>query len=204
MVNWRDLKPGGGDPLGEFPSMFTGQKNAFRVAIEKHLFWTDSSGLSAGVPRLSDGSFGPGAARAFYGTASQVSAVSVNAKLMITSDTSRFYALGSGLSVQIGGKNTIVSGSPDAPALTAGCRVLVQSSYVTNVTTAATSVATYPVAYAVPPVVMLTAAGSVATHGWRPYIVLNSPTTASCGISASGLAGSACTVFWRSEGTIPL
>lgn len=204
MPNWRDNKPSGTDPLSEYPSVLTNQKAAFRAAIEKHLFWTDSSGASAGIPRLSDGSFGPGAARAFYGPASQVSAVSVNVKLMLTSDTSRFYVLGSGTSVLLGGKNAIVSGAPNSPTITAGCRVLVQSSYVTNVTTAATSVATYPVAYAVAPIIMLTAAGSVATHGWRPYMTPGSPSATTLGIGVAGLAGSACTVFWRSEGTVPL
>lgn len=204
MPNWRDSKPAGTDPLSEYPSLLTSQMAAFRAAIEKHLFWTEASGASAGIPRLSDGSFGPGAARTFYDTASRVSAVSTNVRLMITSDTSQLYVLGSGLSVLIGGKNAVVSGTPDSPAIAAGCRVLIQSSYVTNVTIAGTSVATYPIVYAVPPVIMLTAAGSVATHGWRPYIVFNSPTTVSCGISASGLVGSACTVYWRSEGTVPL
>jgi len=204
MVNWRDTKPTSGDLLSELPSVLTNQQTAFRQAIEKHSFWTDSSGLSAGIPRLSDGSFGPGAARAFYGTASQVSAINVNAKLMITSDTSRFYVVGSGLSALIGGKNAVVSGTPDSLAIMAGCRVLVQSSYVTNVTTVSASVATYPIAYAVAPVIMLTAAGSVATHGWYPYIGNGSPLSMNCAISTTGLAGSACTVYWRSEGTVPL
>src|SRR2546425_1254032 len=97
MTIWRDDKPTASDiPNGDLASLLTTQKTAFHEAIGKHFYWTEASGASAGIPRLSDGSFGPGSARAFYGTASQVSGTNCDARLMVTSDTSRFYAVGSG------------------------------------------------------------------------------------------------------------
>src|SRR5438270_159642 len=92
MVTWRESKPITTDPLSEFPSVLTAQAIAFRQAIEKHSFWTDASGLSAGVPRLSDGSAGPGTARAFFAIASSASTAlgatkPLAGRLFVTSDT---------------------------------------------------------------------------------------------------------------------
>ena len=73
-MSWVENRPQGNDPLRETDELLRSQKREISVGVGKHFFWTESSGASAGEPRLSLGSNGPGSARAFYGTQSQLSA----------------------------------------------------------------------------------------------------------------------------------
>lgn len=128
---YREDKPALSDPLSDFPSTLTANTIAFRQAIEKHSFWTESSGLSAGIPRLSDGSFGPGACRAFFDVESNLSVALAATKplagrLYVASDTSRLYGyVSSAATILLGGKNAIVH-FPSNATITAGAYWLVQ------------------------------------------------------------------------------
>lgn len=114
MANWNENKPNPNDiPDETLASLLTTQKQAFREGIEKNLFWTDSSGLSAGQPRFSHGSFGPGAGRAFFGPESQLSSNAsaikpLNGRLFITSDDSHLYAFTNGHTPLLGGVHATV------------------------------------------------------------------------------------------------
>ena len=63
MPIFNENKPLATDLLNELPSLLTTNAIVFRQNVEKHSFWTDASGVSAGIPRLSDGSAGPGGAQ---------------------------------------------------------------------------------------------------------------------------------------------
>jgi len=206
MVTWLEKKPEPGDiPNADLASLLTSNKQAFDGAVGKHFFWTESSGASAGIPRLSDGSFGPGSARAFFIPQSQVSsAASRDALLAVTSNTSRLFALTSTASALVGSKNAVVSGAPSAATITAGCRMLVQSGSSGGLTQAGSPwVFTYPTAYVVAPVVFLSTAYSIATAPLIPALDGTSPSATTFGVSVTG-SGSSCSLYWRSEGTVPL
>jgi hypothetical protein len=209
---WQEGRPKGTDiPNAELASLITSQKQTFDSYIGKHFYWTESSGLSAGIPRLSDGSAGPGSARVFYGTASQVSAVpNMSGKLMVTSDTSRFYALQSTQSNLLGGVSAIAYSGAGASAATVTQNTMyrVQSSLTTvNIGSAGTVLKiTYPTAYNAVPLVELTPIGSNAT--WAVTSALSGAITASsfsvflhhnCG-GGTGICG----FYWRSIGTVNL
>jgi len=203
MVTWLEKKPEPGDiPNADLASLLTSNKQAFDGAVGKHFFWNESSGASAGIPRLSDGSFGPGSARAFYITQSQVSsATSRDALLAVTSNTSRLFAMTSTASVLVGSKNAVVAGAPSAATITAGCRILVQSGSSGGLTQAGSPwIINFPIAYAVAPLVLVTTAYSIATAPLSPSVAAS---TGSISVGVNG-SGSACTVYWRSEGTVPL
>src|SRR5574341_1414210 len=124
---WQENKPTGTDLLKELPAFLRSQATTIRTFLEQHFYWTQSSGASAGVPLLSDGSAGPGSARAFYGPQSEVSAAP-SGKLMVTSNTSRLFGLTSDSSHLLGSRLAIVRTRDGASVetITAGTRWLAQ------------------------------------------------------------------------------
>ena len=126
---WNEQKPQPTDiPNLDLPSLITGNKIAFRQAVEKHSFWTDSSTNSIGQTRLSDGSFGPGSARAYFDVQSNVSTVDAASKdlggrLFVTSDTSRLFGYGAS-PILLGSKNAIVYQTGSQATIPAGNRIL--------------------------------------------------------------------------------
>lgn len=206
---YRETKPEATDLLSELPSVLTGQAIAFRQAIERHSFWTDSSGLSAGLPRLSDGSAGPGSARAFFDVASSASTALATVKplagrLYITSDTSRFLIYsGSNTTVPLGGNLAIVYGGDSLATIAAGTRFLAQSSNTSVVVNSRTTVP-FPTTYNVAPRITV-APGSATTTDFFTAAVLGSTTT-NVTLSAVRVYGSSntCTIWWRSTGTVNL
>jgi len=206
--NYIESKPIGTDLLTELPSLLTSNAIAFRQNVEKHSYWTDSSGVSAGDMRFSDGSFGPGAARAFFdvnsNVSSQISATKpMSGRLYIASDTSRLYAYTSDRTLPVGGARAIVYRT-SAATIQSNVRVLVQVGTQTNVTTS-TQTITFPTAYSVAPNIQTTVFSNVTTD-YAIAEIMGSRTTC-FGLSVTTLFGtavSAWTVMWRSHGTVAL
>ena len=191
---YRENKPASSDPLNEFPSDMTANLIALREGIEKHSFWTDSSGVSAGIPRLSDGSFGPGAARAFFDVASSASTTLASTKplagrLYITSDTSRLYGYASNATMLLGGKNAVVY-FPSNATISAGARFLVQIG-TTSVSSQTQNVA-FSSQYSVAPLVQVSPIASSAAE-----IVIGQATS----ITTSNFSLRVLSVFGGSTGT---
>lgn len=220
MANWNENKPAGTDiPNAALASVLTTNKQAFREGAEKHLFWTESSGLSAGQPRFSSGSTGPGAARAFYdvlsNASSQVSAQKgLDGRLYIASDTKQFLGYLSGLSVPLGGVNeTVWTTSTSLVAVSAttiqsNVRTLVQNGLASCDAAAAggsRNTITYATAYAVAPFVQATSM-STNTTNFNNCVIIASGTTNFAIVLTSIYGGTAsgCTVLWRSHGTVAL
>lgn len=214
-MSWEETKPSSGDPLSEFPSMLTKHMEDFRVGIEKAFLWTQSSGLSAGEPLYSSGSTKGGAARAFYGPQSDVSAAKDGA-LMVTSDTRRLFYVGSEV-VQLGGDNIILSDvtlmqssvtASSFVTLPVNSRWVVKSGYTDSLTT------TNPVSqlfggtlYLGTPRVLVTPVVSTATlHAFRLAVTSVNSSGMSISFYKGTGAGSAASwgYYWRSEGTITL
>jgi len=211
-MSWREDKPAGTDiPNADLTALFNSQRTHFSAYVGKHFFWNDSSNVSAGIPRLSDGSPGPGSAHAFYGTASQVSAAGAAGKLMLTSDTSRFYGLHSTQSTLLGGTAAIVysGASTSLTTITAGTRWLIQSGFTTaNVVAAQNFNIVFPISYAATaPFVEITPIGSSTTYVITSGTSTTAPPTAS-GMSVTvvvrGGNTSVAGFYWRSIGTVTL
>lgn len=212
MTAWNETQPTLQSLVKELPSTLTNQMEAFRQGIEQTFLWTQSSGASAGEPLHSSASTKPGAARAFFGPASQVSA-SKDGRLFVTSDTSRLYAVPSGGSVLLNSNRAVLGDSAsyvtNASALSvleglkASTRWFVQSGSTNPpfVSTATIKI-TFPVPYTVAPRVMV-------------MPLLSSATNNGVMLSITSLTGSSMSVrpgqqgpvtswgfLWRSAGTI--
>lgn len=209
MATWRETKPTNTDPLDEFPSLLTGQAVAFRQAIEKHSYWTDASGASAGIPRLSDGSPGPGSARAFYAPASSLSTAlsatkALAGRLFVTSDTHRLYAYTSTATLQLGAENLIAYYGASYATITAGTRILTQSSNTSIPINSRVTVA-FPTPYAVTPTLQVTAGSTLTTDLFHASVFASTATNVTLVVNrVFGSSATTCTVWWRSHGTVAL
>lgn len=205
---WHELKPAAGDPLSEFPSVMTDQALTLRQGLEQHLFWTESSGASAGIPRFVDGSAGPGAARAFFdvesNASSQVSATkALGGRLFVASDTSRFFAYApSGHSVLAGSASAIVHATSTATIPT-NTQVLVQLGAFSIVSTSTTTTA-FPSAYSAAPFVQLMPMSTGTTNLWNAALLGSTTTNFTVRLGVIFGSASPLTVYWRSHGSVAL
>lgn len=216
---WSNAKPNANDLLGEFPSVITTNRIALRQAMERHSFWTDSSTNSIGIPRLSDGSSGPGSFRAFYDVASNASAPSTVAKplsgrLYLTSDTSHLFALISfvggpfGTSANLaGGINAVVFQTGSQATIPQGNGVLTQMSAVSIVATSSgtsLSSVTFATAYNAAPTVQVTPVSTDTTTLSFAAVTAINTSGFSVGLRSLNATTFATNLFWRSHGTVAL
>jgi hypothetical protein len=209
-MSWNENKPAANDPLNELPSVLTANAIAFRQAIEKHSYWTDGSGVSAGQTRFSDGSFGPGSFRAFFDVQSSLSTAQSAVKplagrLFLTSDTQRLFGFASNATMPLGSKNMIAFVGGSAATLQSNTRVLVQNGTVVCAAAGAGSATiTFDTAYSVAPIVQLMPMSAATTI----LVVAQANTVSTTGFSLSlstVFGGSSnFTVMWRSYGTVVL
>lgn len=107
-IAWDEATPAGSEIIGNGDNRIRSMKTDLRNALDdEHVF--PSSGGTAGQHRA-------GSARAYFGTQSQVSASTTSAptqdgRLMMTSDTSRLFGVGSAGTVFIGGNKVPSFGS---------------------------------------------------------------------------------------------
>lgn len=205
---WHELKPAAGDPLSEFPSVMTDQAVTLRQGLEQHLFWTDSSGASAGVPRFADGTAGPGAARSFFdvesNASSQVSATkALGGRLFVASDTSRLFAYAaSGHSVLAGSAFAIVHATSTA-TIPSNTQTLVQLGSFSMASTSTTTTA-FPSAYSAAPIVQLMPMSTGTTNFWTAAVLGSTTTNFTTRLGVLFGNASPLTVYWRSHGTVSL
>lgn len=220
---WQEAKPSPTDiPNLELPSLITGNKTVFRTGAEKHLFWTDSSTNSIGIPRLSDGSAGPGAARAYYDTLSAVSrplnpAKPLNGRLFVTSNSSHLFGYiafaggaGGTAAVPLGNKNAVAY-LPSFATIAAGARVLVQFGSAATLgyaTLSASSIiaVTFPTAYSAVPSVQVEPLSVGTSLFAEAQITSITVSGFSLGVRTifNPASSSTVTCLWRSFGTVVL
>lgn len=108
VIAWDEAAPAGSESIGNGDNRIRSMKTDLRNALDdEHVF--PSSGGTAGQHRVGSG-------RAFYGTQSRVSASTTSApagdgRLMMTSDTTRLFGVGSEGTAFIGGFNVASLGS---------------------------------------------------------------------------------------------
>ena len=213
---WNESKPSPTDiPNLELPSVITTNKTVLRQALEKHMFWTDSSTNSIGVTRLSEGSSGPGSARAYFDVESNVSvplapAKALAGRLFVTSDTSRLFGYidfaggGFGTAKAVLGSKNIVTYQPSFATIPQNTVTLVQ--FGTAVVGSRTTVA-FGSAYSVAPTVQLTIVsdGTANPANFGTVALLSSSIT-NFSAQLTALFGSVSnfSVLWRSHGTVLL
>jgi hypothetical protein len=207
MTNWNEQKPTSSDLVSELPSVLTSNAIAFRTGVEKHSYWTDSSGVSAGQTRFSDGSFGPGSFRAFFDAESSLSTAlstvkPLSGRLYVASDTKRLYGFTSAGTVPLGGRNVIAYLGASAATIQSNVRTLIQIGSLSSVP--GSSTITYPTAYAVAPVVQITVMSSGTTHFGIAKANVVGTATFSSSLSAVYGDNSAMTILWKSTGTVAL
>lgn len=209
-MTWVENKPQANDPLREIADLLRSQKSEISVGVGKHFFWTESSGASAGEPRLSLGSNGPGSARAFYGAQSALSA-QPSGKLFVTSDTSRLYGLtSSATTMLLGSAQAIISGGTSEATLPNNTRWHVESGRtgpLTIGTTLYNQNFTTPYAAAAPLVHAQAGSNnpSVTTDVLMVSVLSANSSGFSYQLARIGVnANNSAFVYWRSTGTVAL
>lgn len=102
-IGWDESKPADTDSAGLGDDEIRSLKTALRTGLDGEHVWP-SGGGDAGVHRY-------GSARAYYGTQSRVSSSGTDGRLMVTSDTSRIFHVGSTATSFLGGPAVISAGS---------------------------------------------------------------------------------------------
>ena len=213
MAVWQENKPAPTDiPNTELPSLITGNKTVFRTGAEKHMFWTDSSTNSIGVVRLSDGSAGPGAARAYYDVESNFSTPltapkPLSGRLFVTSNTTRFFGWFPFSSAQpsqsaLGGSNAVTY-LPSFSTIATDTYTLVQMGKAAG---SAITVA-FSTAYNLTPTIQLTILSDGTANPVNfGRIGLTSSSTTNFAFQLGAVYGSVSnfSVLWRSHGTVAL
>ena len=103
-INWDESSPADTDSAGQGDDAIRSLKTALRTALDSEHNWPASGGVDAGYHRY-------GSARAYYGTQSRVSSSGTDGRLMVTSDTSRIFHVGSTATSFMGGATVISAAS---------------------------------------------------------------------------------------------
>lgn len=98
-IGWSESAPANSDNLGAGAGEIRSLKTALRTGLDAEHTWP-STGGDAGVHRL-------GSARAYVGTESAVSSSGTDGRLMVASNTSRAFHVGSTGTMLLGGSNVL-------------------------------------------------------------------------------------------------
>ena len=103
-INWNESQPANTDSAGQGDDEIRSLKTALRTGLDSEHNWPSGGGADTGYHRF-------GAARTYYGAQSLVSSSGTDGRLMMTSDTSRLFHVGSGGTVFLGGAQVLSVGS---------------------------------------------------------------------------------------------
>jgi len=103
VIGWDETKPAGQDSLGLGDDEIRSLKTALRSGLDAEHVWP-SVGGDAGVHRL-------GSARVFMGTQSLVSSSGTDGRLMVTSDSSALFHVGSAGTMLLGSRQAVLMGN---------------------------------------------------------------------------------------------
>lgn len=110
-ISWNENRPRNADRVNALSTRWPSIKTAFRLAMEEHFHWSDSTS-SAGELRLPIGvpsATSPGSARFYYGLRSEFSNPDRVGAAMVISDESRLVAFVSSDSISLGGDQQILA-----------------------------------------------------------------------------------------------
>src|SRR3989475_6858754 len=100
---WNENAPADTDSVGQGDDEIRSLKTSIRNGMAEEHIWPSASGGNFGVHLL-------GSARAYYGTQSLVSSSGTDGRLMVTSNTSRLFHVGSAGTMFLGGRQVISAG----------------------------------------------------------------------------------------------
>lgn len=146
-ISWTEGAPPTTESAGLGPQQFQSLKTAIRTGLDAEHTWP-TSGLGAGVHRF-------GSARVYYGPQSLVSSSGTDGRLMVTSDTSRLFHVGSAGTMLLGGAGTIsIDSSPGGSrsywAMEVGQGVILSNQTSLNVTFPNSGFSGFPFCVATP------------------------------------------------------
>lgn len=102
-IGWDETSPSDNESAGLGDDRIRSLKSSIRIGLDGEHVWP-SGGGDAGGHRL-------GSARPFFGAQSLVSSTGSDGRLMLTSDTSALFGVGSGGTVLLGGPTVLSAGS---------------------------------------------------------------------------------------------
>lgn len=201
-LTWDENSPPDTEVVGLGDDRMRSIKTTTRTGLDDEHNWPSAGGAGVGAHRY-------GSARPYYGTQSRVSSDGTDGRLMLTSDTSRFFGLTSAGTVFIGGQNVISAFT--APSTLPQRHQWVQS-HGTGITSASgNTVLTFPNSgFSGVPFIEVTPDSNGTTAA---FLFLHSKSAASCQVmglvDASGTSATLLTLGivpfqWRSLGTVAL
>jgi hypothetical protein len=102
-IGWDNATPADTESAGQGDDRIRSMKTSVQQALDNEHNFPAGGGANTGYHRQ-------GSARAYYGTQSQVSATT-DGRLMVTSDSSRLFAVNSNGTLFLGGQNVLSAGS---------------------------------------------------------------------------------------------
>jgi hypothetical protein len=102
-IGWDNATPADTESAGQGDDRIRSMKTSVQQALDNEHNFPAGGGANTGYHRQ-------GSARAYYGTQSQVSATT-DGRLMVTSDSSRLFAVNSNGTLFLGGQNVVSAGS---------------------------------------------------------------------------------------------
>ena len=95
-LSWNEASPANAESAGSGATILRSLQTSIRFGLNDEHNWPSSGGDNVGYHRY-------GSARPYFGTQSRVSSSGSDGRIMMTSDTSRLFGVGSGGTVLIGG-----------------------------------------------------------------------------------------------------
>lgn len=195
-ITWDETSPADADAAGSAAGALRSLKANLASGLSVCMNWPGSGGgsvASAGVPKI-------GSTRAYFGPESQVSTVADGA-LMLTSDTSRLFAVNSATTVFLGGSRLVES------SVTTGLSSNDRYVLLTGAGLVNGSVLTYGVTFATAPIVVAQPQFN-PNQGATCLVLRDQPSTQSCLIDAyylssgASLSASTVTIFYQVYGPL--
>lgn len=103
-LTWDETSPADGESAGLGDDRMRSIKSTVRTGLDAEHNWPSAGGSAVGYHVF-------GSARPFYGAQSTVSSSGTDGRLMMTSDTSRLFGVGSGGTVFLGGPTVLSLGT---------------------------------------------------------------------------------------------
>lgn len=100
-ATWDSTKPANTDQIGSGDDQIRSDKTNLQGALNSEHNFPEGGGSAIGYHRLGSG-------RAFYGTKSQVSSTDTDGRLMVTSNGSSLYHVGSSVTLRLGSSNALI------------------------------------------------------------------------------------------------
>ena len=199
VILWDEASPPDDESVGLGDDRIRSLKSSVRVGLDSEHVWPAAGG-DAGVHRF-------GSARPYYGAQSLVSSSGSDGRLMVTSNTSRLFGVGSGGTVFFGGATVISAGT--FPGDVAQQRsIWVEEFGEGQIKSAATTVTIPGGPYQGLPYIWLTPLQDVTISGDTPVFLYvdsgQARSTTQFGVDnrdATNTRVSSVSFFWRSLGT---